>query len=52
MDNDLEIPDINCNYVDINSSNYENKKNTVSLFHLNISSLKIKFCNIIGLLYI
>ena len=40
MDNDLEVPDINCNYVDINSFNYKNKKNTFSLFHLNIASLK------------
>ena len=40
MDNDLEVPDINCNHVDINSFNYKNKKNTLSLFHLNISSLK------------
>ena len=25
MDNDLEVPDINCNYVDINSFNYRNQ---------------------------
>ena len=37
---DLEVTDINCNYVDINSFNYKNKKNAVSLFHLNIASLK------------
>ena len=40
MDNDLEVPGINCNYIDINSFNYKNKKNTLSLFHLNIASLK------------
>ena len=40
FDNDIEAPDINCNYVDINSFNYKNKKNTLSLFHLNIASLK------------
>ena len=40
MDNDLEVPDINCNYVDINSFNYKNKNNSLSLFHLNITSLK------------
>ena len=40
MDSDLETPVINCNYVDVNSSNYKNKKNTLSLFHLNIASLQ------------
>ena len=40
MDNDLEVPHINCYYVDINSFNYKTKNNTLSLFHLNISSLK------------
>ena len=39
LDNDDDAPAINCNYVDINSFNYKNKKGSLSLFHLNISSL-------------
>ena len=39
LDNDDDASAINCNYVDINSFNYKNKKGSLSLFHLNISSL-------------
>ena len=35
---DDDAPAIYCNYVDINSFNYKNKKDS-SLFHLNIASL-------------
>ena len=38
-DNDDDAPAINCNYVDINSFNYKNKEDSLSLFHLNIVSL-------------
>ena len=38
-DNDDDAPSINCNYIDINSFDYKNKKDFLSLFHLNIASL-------------
>ena len=38
-DEETEEPAINCHYYDINSFNYKNKKDSFSLFHLNIASL-------------
>ena len=38
-DNDDDAPSINCNYIDINYFGYKNKKDFLSLFHLNIASL-------------
>ena len=38
-DDDEETPAVNCNYVDINSFDYNNKGNSLSLFNLNIASL-------------
>ena len=34
-----EAPSINCNYVNISSFDHKNKKDILSLFHLNIASL-------------
>ena len=38
-DEETEEPAINCHYYDINLFNYKNKKDSFSLFHLNIASL-------------
>ena len=38
-DLDHDSPSINCNYVDISSFDHKSKKDTLSLFHLNIASL-------------
>ena len=38
-DDEVDSPVLNCNYTDINSFDYQNKPNHLSLFHLNIASL-------------
>ena len=34
-----EVPELNCNYVDIDSFKYKSNRNNLALFHLNIASL-------------